>query len=35
MVNGPAFAPLTTDLIVIAAWLVVCLGISVRFFRWE
>jgi ABC-2 type transport system permease protein len=35
MVNGSPYAPLTVDVGVLAAWLVVCLGISARFFRWE
>lgn len=35
MVNGTAFAPLAVDVGVLGAWLVVCLGISARFFRWQ
>lgn len=35
MVGGSAYAPLPLDLGILAAWLVVCLGISARFFRWE
>jgi ABC-2 type transport system permease protein len=35
MVSGSAFAPLPVDLVVLAGWLVVCLAISARFFRWE
>ena len=35
MVGGSAYAPLPLDLGILAAWFVVCLGISARFFRWE
>ncbi len=35
MVNAPALAPLSVDVAIIGGWLVICLGISVRFFRWE
>jgi ABC-2 type transport system permease protein len=35
MVNGSAFAPLPVDLAVLAGWLVVCLAISSRYFRWQ
>lgn len=35
MVNGSPYAPLPVDIAVLVAWLVVCLGISARFFRWE
>ncbi len=35
MVGGSAYAPLPLDLGILAVWLVVCLGISARFFRWE
>ncbi|HEX8939299.1 MAG TPA: ABC transporter permease [Candidatus Limnocylindrales bacterium] len=35
MVNGAAFAPLSVDVAILAVWLVVCLGISARFFRWQ
>ena len=35
MVNGTQIAPLTTDLAILGVWLVVCLGVSTRFFRWE
>jgi ABC-2 type transport system permease protein len=35
MVQGTPVAPLSTDIAILAGWLVVCLGISVRFFRWE
>ncbi len=35
MVGGSAYAPLPLDLGILAAWFVVCLGVSARFFRWE
>jgi len=35
MVGGTPFVPLGVDVAVLAGWLVVCLGISARFFRWE
>jgi ABC-2 type transport system permease protein len=35
MVGGTPFAPLGVDAIVLAGWLVVTLGISARFFRWQ
>jgi ABC-2 type transport system permease protein len=35
MVGGAPFVPLGVDLAVLAGWLVVCLGISARFFRWQ
>jgi len=35
MVNAPQVAPLTLDAAVLAGWLVVCLAISARSFRWE
>jgi ABC-2 type transport system permease protein len=35
MVNGTQVAPLTTDLVVLVVWLVVCLGIAAKSFRWE
>jgi ABC-2 type transport system permease protein len=35
MVNGTAIAPLGVDLAILGGWLVVCLGISARFFRWQ
>ncbi len=35
MVHGSPYAPLPVDVAVLAAWFVVCLGISARFFRWE
>jgi ABC-2 type transport system permease protein len=35
MVNGTQVAPLGVDLAILAGWLVVCLGIAARSFRWE
>jgi ABC-2 type transport system permease protein len=35
MVNGTPFVPLAVGLAVLAGWLVVCFGISARFFRWQ
>jgi ABC-2 type transport system permease protein len=35
MVGGTPFVPLGVDVAVLAGWLVVCLGISTRFFRWQ
>ena len=35
MVNGTQVAPLGVDLAILAGWLVVCLGIAARAFRWE
>jgi ABC-2 type transport system permease protein len=35
MVNGTAFVPLPVDIVVLTGWLVVCLGIAARFFRWQ
>ncbi len=35
MVNAPALAPLSVDVAIVGGWMVVCLAISVRFFRWE
>lgn len=35
MVGGTAFAPLGLDALVLAGWLVVTLGLSARFFRWQ
>ncbi len=35
MVNGSAFVPLPVDIAVLTGWLVVCLAISARFFRWQ
>ncbi|HXG25445.1 MAG TPA: ABC transporter permease [Candidatus Binatia bacterium] len=35
MVGGTPFAPLGVDALVLVGWLVVTLGISARFFRWQ
>jgi ABC-2 type transport system permease protein len=35
MVGGTPFAPLGLDALILAGWLVVTLGISARFFRWQ
>jgi ABC-2 type transport system permease protein len=35
MVNAPQVAPLAMDAAVLAGWLVVCLAISARSFRWD
>jgi ABC-2 type transport system permease protein len=35
MVGGTPFVPLGVDVLVLGGWLVVCLGISARFFRWQ
>lgn len=35
MVGGAPFVPLWVDFAVLAGWLVVTLGVSARFFRWE
>jgi ABC-2 type transport system permease protein len=35
MVGGTPFVPLAVDFAVLAGWLVVTLGISARFFRWQ
>jgi ABC-2 type transport system permease protein len=35
MVNGTQVAPLQLDVVILAGWLIVCLGISARSFRWE
>jgi ABC-2 type transport system permease protein len=35
MVNGTQVAPLGVDLAILTGWLVVCLGIAGRSFRWE
>ena len=35
MVGGTPFAPLEVDALVLIGWLVVTLGISARFFRWQ
>jgi ABC-2 type transport system permease protein len=35
MVNGTQVAPLSVDVLILAGWLVVCLAIAARSFRWE
>lgn len=35
MVGGAPFAPLSVDALVLGGWLVVTLGISARYFRWQ
>ncbi|MFI5258067.1 MAG: ABC transporter permease [Candidatus Limnocylindrales bacterium] len=35
MVNGTQVAPLGVDVVILAGWLVVCLAIAARSFRWE
>jgi ABC-2 type transport system permease protein len=35
MVGGSPFVPLTVGMAILTGWLVVCLGISARFFRWQ
>src|SRR5262245_282993 len=35
MVGGAPFAPLTVDALVLGGWLVVTMGVSARFFRWQ
>jgi ABC-2 type transport system permease protein len=35
MVGGTPFQPLAIDALVLGGWLVVCLGIAARFFRWQ
>jgi ABC-2 type transport system permease protein len=35
MVNGTQIAPLGVDLAILTGWLVVCLGIAARTFRWD
>jgi ABC-2 type transport system permease protein len=35
MVHGTQIAPMLADVGILTAWLVVCLGIAARFFRWE
>jgi ABC-2 type transport system permease protein len=35
MVNGTQVAPLSVDVAILTCWLVVCLGIAARSFRWE
>jgi ABC-2 type transport system permease protein len=35
MVGGVPFAPLAVDVAVLAGWMIACLLISARFFRWQ
>jgi ABC-2 type transport system permease protein len=35
MVAGTPLHSMTTDVAVLAAWVVICLGITIRFFRWD
>ena len=35
MVNAPQIAPMAVDAAILAGWLVVCLAVSARSFRWE
>lgn len=35
MVGGSPFVPLAVGLTILVGWLVVCMGISARFFRWQ
>jgi ABC-2 type transport system permease protein len=35
MVGGSPYVPLALGLAVLTGWLVVCMGIAARFFRWE
>ena len=35
MVGGAPFVPLGVDVLILGAWLAVCLVISGRFFRWQ
>ncbi len=35
MINGSPYAPLPVDIAVLGGWMLVCLVISARFFRWE
>ena len=35
MVGGTPFVPVAVSVVVLAAWLVVCFGISARFFKWQ
>ncbi|HEY2916954.1 MAG TPA: ABC transporter permease [Candidatus Limnocylindrales bacterium] len=35
MVGGTPFVPLGVDVAVLGGWLLVCLGVSARFFRWQ
>ena len=35
MVSGTPLHAMTTDIAVLATWAVVCLGITIRFFKWD
>jgi ABC-2 type transport system permease protein len=35
MVEAAPFHPMMFNVIVMGAWLIICMGISIRFFRWE
>ncbi|MBG7617810.1 MAG: ABC transporter permease, partial [Chloroflexi bacterium] len=35
MVEASPFHPMMFNVIVMSAWLIICMGISIRFFRWE
>jgi ABC-2 type transport system permease protein len=35
MVNGTEVAPLALDVAILGGWLVVCLAVAARSFRWE
>jgi ABC-2 type transport system permease protein len=35
MVSASALHPLHLDAAVLGGWLIICIAISVRFFRWE
>jgi ABC-2 type transport system permease protein len=35
MVSGTQVAPLAMDVAILGGWLIVCLGITARFFRWS
>jgi ABC-2 type transport system permease protein len=35
MVNGTQVAPLEVDVVILVGWLVVCMGVAARAFRWE
>ncbi|HEX7949941.1 MAG TPA: ABC transporter permease, partial [Candidatus Limnocylindrales bacterium] len=35
MVGGTPFVPLWADMAILGGWLVACLAISARFFRWQ
>jgi ABC-2 type transport system permease protein len=35
MVGSPPLYPMSVDILVLVAWLIVCMILTVRFFRWE